>query len=261
MAISIKYFVTRAIKKEVKKALKVSLPSKTIIISDVHLVAHISRYHKCINTLIRELNRYKKDGYKLVILGDFFDLWVANEKNTINAEHNQKLLKLIYSMLIVLITGNHDRIKYELLQKHCSDNLIVAKSIKCHNTLMTHGNVGELTEYIAWLNSISIYAVRFMSWLHRKGLFKELPRAANDVSKKHCYNLQAAQEALSINLICGHTHNPRIVYDEHQNYYINTGCASYLNGSIDILELNNNEPILLKSTANYSKFSLAYHFY
>ncbi len=247
MAISIKFLVKRAIKKELKKAIKVSLPNKTIIISDVHLVAHISRYHKCINTLIRELERYKKEGYKLVILGDFFDIWIASEKNIINAEHNQKLLKLIYSMLKVLITGNHDRIKYKLLKKYCSDNLIIAKSIKCNNTLMTHGNVGELTEYVAWLNSISIYAVRALSWLHRKGLFKELPRAANDVSKKHCYNLQAAQQSLSINLICGHTHNPRIKYKECQNghsidhYYANTGCVSYLNGSIDILEYCSNQ--------------------
>lgn len=246
MAISVQYLVKRAIKKQLKKSLNFKLPKKTIFISDVHLVSHISRYHKCIKTLIRELERYKKEGYKLIILGDFFDLWIASEKNIINAEHNKALLEIIYKMLIVLVTGNHDPIKYKILKKYCSDNLIVAKSIKCNNILITHGNAGELTEYISWLSNISIYAVRCMSWLHRKGFFRELPRAANDVSKKHCYNLQAAQQALSINLICGHTHNPRIVYDEHQNYYINTGCSSYLNGSIDILELDNNLRTLWK---------------
>jgi len=241
MAISIKLLVERAIKKEFNKARKVSLPAKTIIISDVHLVAYISRYHGCINTLIRELERYKNKGYKLVILGDFFDIWIASEKNIINAPHNKKLLKLIYSMLAVLITGNHDRIKYKILKKYCSYNVIIAKSIRLNNTLITHGNLGELTEYVAWLSSISIYAVRFLSWMQKNGLFRGLPRTANDISKKHCYNLQAAQQALGINLICGHTHNQRIDYDAQGNYYANTGCSSYLDGSIDILTLNHDK--------------------
>jgi UDP-2,3-diacylglucosamine pyrophosphatase LpxH len=206
--------------------------------------------------LIHTLKYYKDQGYWLGINGDFLDLWVNSEKKIIQAPHNQKLLTLICQMAIFIIVGNHDR-KIKLLKKYCNSNIIIAKSLKWKNTLITHGNCGELTEYLSWLDSISIYAVRFASFLQRKKLFPPLPRTANDVSRKHCNNLYEAQAELGINLICGHTHNPRIertilnLYKKQSiqsNYYANTGCCSFLDGSITLIELDvkNNIPALIK---------------
>ena len=74
---------------------------------------------------------------------------------------------------------------------------------------------------------------------------------------KHCNNLWEAQAELGINLICGHTHNPKIertitnLYNKQtiaSNYYANTGSCSFLDGSISFIELDvkNNIPSLIK---------------
>jgi len=256
MAISFYPLIKRALKKELRNAPEITLSGKGIIISDVHLLAHLSSYSKAHKTLIRTLKYYKDQGYWLGIDGDFLDLWVNSEKKIIQAPHNQKLLILVYQMVKFIILGNHDR-KIKMLKKYSNNNIIIAKSLRWKNTLITHGNCGELSEYLSCLNSISIYAVRFASFLQRKKLIPALPRTSNDISRKHCNNLWKAQQELGINLICGHTHNPRIERTTNglnskdtitSSYYANAGCCSFLDGSISFIELDvkNNIPTLVK---------------
>jgi UDP-2,3-diacylglucosamine pyrophosphatase LpxH len=258
VAISFYPLIKRALKKELRNASEVKLDGKGIIISDVHLLAYISSYSKAHKTLVYTLQHYHNQGYWLGIDGDFLDLWVNNEQKIIQAPHNRKLLELVYKMCKFITLGNHDP-KLKLLKKYCNPDIIIAKSLKWNNTLITHGNCGELTEYLSWLGSVSIYAVRFASFLQRKKMLPALPRTANDISRKHCNNLHKAQQELGINLICGHTHNPRIERVIHHvntannklitgSYYANTGCCSFLDGSISFIELDvkNNIPTLVK---------------
>ena len=78
------------------------------------------------------------------------------------------------------------------------------------------------------------------SWIQRIFLLK-LKRTANDISRKHCKLLEKSATSLEINLICGHTHNPRLT-----KHYSNTGCFSYLSGCGNALEIEGDKRTLVK---------------
>ncbi len=258
MAISIYPFIKRALKKALKNAPEIKLADKVIIISDLHLGLKngADQFKQCEATLLHALKIYANKGYELIILGDTFELWEQNSIYEIIKGYNHLFTYIKNNYLnYYIIAGNHDK---EILNCEIT-NIILTKniyqSIKCKNILITHGHKGEIEIPFAR------HFVKWLGFLQNKDYFnsRQLPRRANSFSTKHCDNLWQAQQELCINLICGHTHNPRIErIINHVNtanntlidgsYYANTGCCSFLDGSISFIELDvkNNIPSLIK---------------
>lgn len=260
MAISLYPLIKRALKKELKNAPQIKLADKVIIISDLHLGLKdgADQFKQCEATLLNALKIYANKGYELIILGDCFELWEQNNIYDIIKTYNHLFTFIKNNYLnYYIITGNHDknilnsRDRYYIAKTILTKNIY--QSIKCNNILITHGHKGEIEIPFAR------HFVKWLGFLQNKDYFKSrnLPRRANSFSMKHCNNLWEAQSELGINLICGHTHNPRIertiknLYNKQtiqSNYYANTGCCSFLDGSITLIELDvkNNIPSLIK---------------
>ena len=270
MAISFYPLIKRALKKELRTAPEVKLADKVIIISDLHLGLKngADQFKQCEAALLYTLKIYANKGYELIILGDCFELWEQQNINDIIKTYNH-LFNFIKDNYLnyYIIAGNHDK---QILNCNLTKTILtknIYHSIKCNNILITHGHKGEIEIPFAR------YFVKWLGFLQNKNLFesRNLPRRANSFSTKHCNNLWKAQQELGINLICGHTHNPRIkrtinnllrcwnlpssiiakLYDKHtitSNYYANTGCFSFLDGSGTLIELDvkNNIPALVK---------------
>jgi UDP-2,3-diacylglucosamine pyrophosphatase LpxH len=255
MAISFYPLIKRALKKELRNAPEVKLADKVIIISDLHLGLKdgADQFKQCEATLFHALKIYANKGYQLIILGDLLELW--EQKNIYNIiktyQHIFTFIKNNY-LNYYIVAGNHDKniLDCDIVIKRL---LHIYPSIKCKNILITHGHKGEIEIPFAR------HFVKWLGFLQNKDYFKSrnLPRRANSFSMKHCNNLWEAQAELGINLICGHTHNPRIertiknLYDKQtiqSNYYANTGCCSFLDGSITLIKLDvkNNIPSLIK---------------
>lgn len=258
MAISIYPLIKRALKKELRNAPEIKLADKVIIISDLHLGLKdgADQFKQCEATLLQGLKIYANKGYELIILGDCFELWEQKNIYEIIKGYNH-LFNFIKNNYLnyYIIAGNHDKkiLKCDIAKTILTKNIY--QSIKCNNILITHGHKGEVEIPFAR------HFVKWLGFLQNKDYFnsRNLPRRANSFSTKHCDNLWKAQQELGINLICGHTHNPRIEriinhVDTTNNalitgsYYANTGCCSFLDYSITLLELDvkNNIPSLIK---------------
>lgn len=256
MAISFYPLIKRALKKELRNAPEIKLADKVIIISDLHLGLKdgADQFKQCEQTLLHALKIYANKGYELIILGDCFELWEQDNIYNIVKGYNH-LFNFIKNNYLnyYIIAGNHDEriLKCDIAKTILTKNIY--QSIKCNNILITHGHKGEIEIPFAR------YFVKWLGFLQNKDYFKSrnLPRRANSFSIKHCNNLWEAQAELGINLICGHTHNPRIERTTNNlhskntitgSYYANTGCCSFLDGSITLLELDvkNNIPSLIK---------------
>jgi len=256
VAISFYPLIKRALKKELRTAPVIKLADKVIIISDLHLGLKdaADQFKQCEATLLHALKIYANKSYELIILGDCFELW--EQKNIYNIiktyYHIFTFIKNNY-LNYYIILGNHDE---KILNSDIAKTILtqnIYQSIKSKNILITHGHKGEIE--IPFVRQF----IKLLGWLQNKAYLgvRDLPRTANDISRKHCNNLWEAQTELGINLICGHTHNPRIMrtiknlYEKHTikaNYYANSGCCSFLDGSITLLELDvkNNIPTLIK---------------
>ena len=256
MAISFYPLIKRALKKELRTAPEIKLADKVIIISDLHLGLKdgADQFKQCEQTLLHTLKIYANKSYELIILGDCFELWEQNNIYDIVKAYNHLFTFIKNNYLnYYIIIGNHDK---KLLNCEISNTILtknIYTAIRCKNILITHGHRGEIEIPFAR------HFVKWLGFLQNKDLLeaRQLPRRANSFSMKHCNNLYEAQAELGINLICGHTHNPRIertinnLYDKHiitSNYYANTGCCSFLDGSISFIELDvkNNIPTLIK---------------
>ena len=246
MSISFYPLIKRALKRELKNAVNVDLGKKFITVSDWHLGKKdgADQFKQCEESLLLAFKHYEYKGYYLVIAGDLFEM---TEQDDI--EKIIKLYEHIFASIkrpqrfkgVCILDSNHNP---KLLQCDYVKNIITKnlyKSIKYNNILITHGHRGEIN--IPFTN----LGIRIFAWLQRKDYLKsrDLKRTANDISRRHCNNLHKAQQALKINLICGHTHNPRIehTYINLHNkkpitskFYANSGFCSYLNGSVDVLE-------------------------
>ena len=256
MAISFYPLIKRALKKELKNAPKIKLADKVIIISDLHLGLKngADQFKQCEQTLLYALKIYANKSYELIILGDCFELWEQKNIYDIIKTYNHLFTFIKNNYLnYYIIAGNHDK---KILNCDFAKTILtknIYPSIKCNNILITHGHKGEIEIPFAR------HFVKWLGFLQNKDYFKSrnLPRRANSFSIKHCNHLWEAQAELGINLICGHTHNPRIertiknLYNKQtiaSKYYANTGCCSFLDGSITLLELDvkNNIPSLIK---------------
>jgi UDP-2,3-diacylglucosamine pyrophosphatase LpxH len=258
MAISIYPLIKRALKKELKTAPEVKLADKVIIISDLHLGLKngADQFQQCEQTLLFALKQYANQGYELIMLGDLLELWEQKNIYEIIKGYNHLFTFIKNNYLnYYIIAGNHDKkiLNCDIAKTILTKNIY--QSIKCNNILITHGHKGEIE--IPFARQF----VKLLGWLQNKNYLgvRDLPRTANDISRKHCNNLHKAQAELGINLICGHTHNPRIEriinhVDTANNvlitgsYYANSGCCSFLDGSISLIELDvkNNIPALIK---------------
>jgi len=256
VAISIYPLIKRALKKELRNAPEVKLADKVIIISDLHLGLKdgADQFKQCKQTLLFALKQYANQGYELIILGDCFELWEQDNIYEIVKTYNHLFTYIKNNYLnYYIIAGNHDKkiLNCDITKTILTKNIY--QSIKCNNILITHGHKGEIEIPLAR------QFIKLLGWLQNKNYLgvRDLPRTANDVSRKHCNNLYEAQAELGINLICGHTHNPRIkrtiknLYKKQaiaSNYYANSGCCSFLDGSITLIELDvkNNIPSLIK---------------
>ena len=256
MAISIYPLIKKALKKELRNAPEVKLADKVIIISDLHLGLKdgADQFKQCEATLLHALIIYANKSYELIILGDCFELWENNNIYDIikTYQHLFNFIKNNYLNYYIII-GNHDSkiLKCDIVKTILTKNIY--QSIKCNNILITHGHKGEIEIPFAR------HFVKWLGFLQNKDYFKSrnLPRRANSFSIKHCNNLHKSQQELGINLICGHTHNPRIertilnLYEKQtiqSKYYANAGGCSFLDGSITLLKLNvkDNMPSLIK---------------
>ena len=258
MAISFYPLIKRALKKELATAPEVKLSDKVIIISDLHLGLKdgADQFKQCEETLLHALKVYGNQGYELIILGDLLELWEQQNIYDIIKTYNHLFTCIKNNYLnYYIIAGNHDKkiLKCDIAKTILTKNIY--QSIKCNNILITHGHKGEIEIPFAR------YFIKLLGWLQNKNYLgvRDLPRTANDVSRKHCNNLCEAQAELGINLICGHTHNPRIEriinhVDTTNNvlidgsYYANAGYCSSLKGDISLIELNvkDNIPALIK---------------
>lgn len=258
MVISIYPLTKRALKKELRTAPEIKLADKAIMISDLHfgLKDGADQFKQCEATLLYALKIYANKGYDLIILGDLLELWEQNNIYDIIKTYYHIFTFIRNNYLnYYIIAGNHDKkiLNCDIVKTILTKNIY--QSIKCNNILMTHGHKGEIKIPFAR------HFVKWLGFLQNKDLFesRKLPRRANSFSTKYCNNLWKAQQELGINLICGHTHNPRIertilnLYKKQtiqSNYYANTGCCSFLDGSITLIELDvkNNMPSLIKVT-------------
>lgn len=258
MAISIYPLIKRALKKELRNAPEIKLADKVIIISDLHLGLKdgADQFHQCEAALLHALKIYANKGYELIILGDCFELWEQDSIYEIVKAYNYIFTYIKNNYLnYYIIAGNHDKkiLKCDIAQTILTKNIY--QSIKCNNILITHGHKGEIE--IPFARQF----VKLLGWFQNKNYLgvRDLPRTANDISRKHCNNLWQAQQELGINLICGHTHNPRIERVIHHvntannklitgSFYANAGCCSFLDGSISFIDLDvkNNIPSLIK---------------
>ena len=266
MAISFYPLIKKALKKELRTAPEIKLADKVIIISDLHLGLKdgADNFKQCEETLLHALKIYANKSYELIILGDTFELWEQDSIYDIIKTYNHLFTYIKNNYLnYYIIAGNHDKkiLNCDIAKTILTKNIY--QSIKCNNILITHGHKGEIEIPFAR------YFVKWLGFLQNKDYFKSrnLPRRANSFSMKHCNNLWEAQAELGIHLICGHTHNPRIertyLSDVHYlmhhalsyankvntaKYYANTGCCSFLDGSITLIELDvkNNIPSLIK---------------
>ena len=256
MAISIYPLIKKALKKELRNAPNIKLSDKVIIISDLHLGLKdgADQFKQCEATLLHALKIYANQRYELIILGDCFELWEQDSIYEIVKRYNH-LFRFIKNNYLnyYIIAGNHDKkiLKCDIAKTILTKNIY--QSIKCNNILITHGHKGDIE--IPFARQF----VKLLGFLQNKNYLgvRDLPRTANDVSRKHCNNLHQAQQELGINLICGHTHNPRIertiknLHNKHTitaSYYANSGCCSFLDSSITLIELDvkNNIPALIK---------------
>lgn len=228
-----------------------------VVISDVHL----GTYGSHANELLDYLNGIKPK--KLVLNGDIIDIWQF--RKSYFPKSHLKVVKRIIDLAskgtqVYYITGNHD----EMLRKfsdtfignfHVIDKLILDLDDK--KAWIFHGDVFDASvqhsKWIAKLGGIGydylILINRFVNWcLNKIGKepysFSKKIKASVKKAVKHISDFETTATDLAIEnnydyVICGHIHEPKILYKENKH-----GSTMYLNSgdwveSLTSLEYHN----------------------
>lgn len=213
------------------------------IFSDAHLGAHSLEKENLKKKKIADLcELVKKDGDRLIILGDLFDFWFEY-KYTAPKEHYQVLFILSellkQGIKIDYVSGNHDFWMDDFFEKQMGINLhrdsldIEYDGKKIH---LIHGD-GLAQNDIGYRFLKRIFRNRFNIWLYRKlppDWAYALARSVSGKSRDHTSRRdsqfvndyrQYAQSKLNAAcnvVIIAHLHIPAIEQID-QGTYINTG--------------------------------------
>lgn len=238
---------------------------KTVFISDIHLGSRICKIDR-LNILFDSFEKNLPE--KIVIVGDFIDIWLLKSRVYWKQEYNDLLLKLFSfskrGVKIVYIPGNHD----EDFRDYCDStfgNISIVKEYIHENSKLgklwvLHGDEFDIfiTKYKflgkvgGYLYDYLIFISEFISFCRRKfgcrdnwSLSNYLKQKAKHATKIiDIFKTTLIDVAKSKNydgIIVGHIHKPEIVTIKDMAY-LNTGdwtenCSYIVEYSTDEIEL------------------------
>jgi UDP-2,3-diacylglucosamine pyrophosphatase LpxH len=200
---------------------------KYAIMSDMHIgdggPADDIAYSKNKETLLRALNYYKKNGFKLILLGDVEELWqfdlariVAKYETDLYANFREFGDDEIYRVfgnhdmdwqLQDPIKGNHSRIGW------AAEALKLKDKDGEPSIILVHGHQGSiLSEKYSWISRIFVRGIwRPLEPLAVKvGLFGHPSATKSQIIKNYEQILYSWAKANRVIVICGHSH--RAIY-------------------------------------------------
>ncbi len=177
--------------------------------SDFHIGYEQTNYSK-INEF---LELVKKDGDKLILVGDTFDLWRQYPEIIIIKDPYktvyENLLNLAKTISITIIPGNHD---YNL-NKISLPNIIIKNDYIENNIYFTHGWKFDLNQRIG--SSFYYWIIKYFPYLYQR-FFKKPSEIIKDEYDERSIGDPIHAEALKFanknncKIIMGHTHDPMI---------------------------------------------------
>ena len=224
--------------------MKIKRKLEVAVISDVHL----GTYGCHAKHLLTYLNSIEPK--KLVLNGDIIDIWQFSKRYF--PKPHLKVIKKIMTMAsngveVIYITGNHD----EMLRKFSNTTIgnisIVDKAVlklDGKRAWFFHGDVFDISiQNAKWLAKLGGYGYDFLILLNRmvnwylekrgKERYSLSKKIKNGVkgAVKYIKDYETVISDLAIEngydyVICGHIHQPKMVYKENklgQTMYLNSG--------------------------------------
>lgn len=207
--------------------LPLNMRSKYVLVSDCHRGVGTSadNFLKNEHLYFAALERYYRNGFTYIELGDGEELWESRNLRNITEIHND-----VYDMLacfaardrLHLIYGNHDIVQKKNPAYH-EALILCPENIPDRSLYLTHGHQASLLNSTFW--RVARFLVRyFWNPLENLGILDPTSAAKNYEVKEKCEErLRHWAEENHHILITGHTHRP--VMPEEPSYYYNTGSC------------------------------------
>jgi UDP-2,3-diacylglucosamine pyrophosphatase LpxH len=200
---------------------------KYAIMSDMHIgdggPADDIAYSKNKDTLLRALEHYQKNGFKLILLGDVEELWQFDLDCIVNKYGNDLYAKFreFGDGRVFRVFGNHDldwRLRDPIKEKHTETRWAVeALKLKDKNgktsIILVHGHQGSiLSEKYSWISRVFVKGIwRPLEPLAVKmGLFGHPSATKSQIVKDYEEILYSWAKKEKVIIICGHSH--RAIY-------------------------------------------------
>ncbi len=234
----------------------------TFLISDLHLGdgarADNFRQSQAEETILRFLDRVAKQGKRLIINGDLFELWKFDLPICLKSYHRilTKLQKLVdQGVEIIYVFGNHD---FDLSYLQSLFHFVVESWDFGHFIHIEHGHRFDKDTGLTW--KIHKAAVWLISWLERwvdRNIDLRLDRLLQKwhifqpktpASKRYRGTLVEYMTEVKKLLhtykliILGHTHKPLLNYLTPTGIYANSG--TWIDGRRDYIFIESNRIVL-----------------
>lgn len=215
-----------------------------VVISDVHLGTFGSHAKELYNYLSSIKPK------TLVLNGDIIDIWQFR-KSYFPKAHLKVIQKIISfaskGTKVYYVTGNHDEMLRKFSDMNMGNFALVDKlvlNLDDKKAWIFHGDVFDASvqhsKWIAKLGGLGydylILSNRFVNWcLSKMGRepysFSKKIKASVKKAVKHISDFEATATELAIEkkydyVICGHIHEPKMIYKENKNgttLYLNSG--------------------------------------
>jgi UDP-2,3-diacylglucosamine pyrophosphatase LpxH len=197
---------------------------KYVIISDLHMGdgGEADDFWKNKDTMLRALEHYKKNGFKLILLGDVEELWefdIGEIKNRYEKDIYQRI-RAFGEGNIFRVYGNHDLdwSLHDPLKKKSVNNWAV-EGLKMldrngkENILLVHGHQGSTdADKNSWISRIVVRRIwRPVEPLAvRLGFYGHPSATKSQIADDYEKILYSWAKGKKIILICGHSH--RAIY-------------------------------------------------
>lgn len=195
--------------------------NKYFIFSDSHLGdgGDADDFHKNEKTLETALKFYKKEGYKLILLGDIEELWQFVQEKVENRYGGNiyKKIKNFGDACIYRVFGNHDIDWCTLMDPAKNNPLkcdIAIEALKMKigqsNTmiLLVHGHQGSInSDKAEWSSRFWVRFLKPLEKIGRKvGIYRNPSTTKTKIKKNYERILYSWAKRKKVLLICGHSH-------------------------------------------------------
>ena len=195
--------------------------NKYFIFSDSHLGdgKDADDFHKNEKTLESALEFYKKEGYRLILLGDIEELWQFDQEKVVNryGDSIYKKMKNFGDACIYRVFGNHDIDWCTFIDPAKNNPLkcdIAIEALKMKvgqsNTiiLLVHGHQGSIeSDKANWSSRFWVRFLKPFEKIGRKlGVYGNPSTAKTKIKKNYEGILYSWAKRKKVLLICGHSH-------------------------------------------------------